>query len=1098
MPGVRVRGRVWGAALVMLTCVSALLTVLLALVGNAATSTSRWPGALDELRQTPWPWLAGATVLLAVLAGVVMRMQLHPPAGHNDPPPPPPAQVPPWFEERAQTSQAVAEVCRRGGRAVGITTSLWGAGGFGKTTLATAVCAHRRVRRRFRGRIYPVTIGRDIRGRAAVAAKVAEVTRFITGDTTEFDDPHLAGAHLGRLLDQRPRTLLLLDDVWDDEQLAPFLHGGRSCVRLITTRNPKLLPSGAHPIRVDDMSPETARRLLLRDLPPLPADLVDNLLQATGSWALLLRLTNRLIAEQTTAGAEPLATAQRILQQLRAHGPAAVDDNTASWDLDDPRLRNQAVQASIGAATTLLPPAGADRFAELGIFAEDESVPIPLICLLWQATGNLSEHQTRSLCRELQRLSLLTLTPQDGGRVGLHDVIRDYLRSDLGTTGLTHTNRALVDAIAATLPPAQSLAPAGPSPERQWWHLQDGYLLDHLISHLMAADRTTLAEAVTGDLRWVEARLLHRGPSAPWNDLTRIDTPHTRPLAHSIAQLSHLLTPTNPRDALIKILHHRLDSHPHWRPQISERRRNPAARPYLISLWPLPDTPHAAFQQALTGHTYEVSSVAVSPDGAWLATTGRDRTVRLWDRGTGVCTATFTGHSGEVTSVAISPDGVWLATAGRNGTVRLWDRGTGVCTATFTGHSDSVTSVAISPDGAWLATAGRDRTVRLWDRATGEWTATLTDSVTSVAISPDGVWLATAGRDGAVRLWDRGTGACTATLAGHSDSVTSVAISPDGTWLATTSRDTTVRIWDFMSASRALPHTSDAQGAQSVAISPDGAWLATTGRDSRVWLWDRGTGVCTAMLTGHSDGVTAVAVSPDGAWLATTGYDKTVRLWDRGTGVCTATFTGHSDGVTSVAISPDGTWLATTGRDGTVRLWDRETGVCTATLADRTDSVTSVVISPDGTWLATTGDNDWFPGDDRTVRIWDRFSGQCTATLTGHTEVVTSVAISPDGTWLATTSHDRTVRLWDRATHQCTATLTGHTEAGTWVAISPDGTWLATISRDDTLRIWDVVEQRTAVMTRFEGSLNSCTWGPDGYTIAAAGPRGIYLLALRT
>lgn len=62
---------------------------------------------------------------------------------------------------------------------------------------------------------------------------LAEVTRFITGDTTEFDDPDLAGAHLGRLLDQRPqRMLLVLDDVWEDEQLAPFLHGGRHCARL--------------------------------------------------------------------------------------------------------------------------------------------------------------------------------------------------------------------------------------------------------------------------------------------------------------------------------------------------------------------------------------------------------------------------------------------------------------------------------------------------------------------------------------------------------------------------------------------------------------------------------------------------------------------------------------------------------------------------------------------------------------------------------------------------------------------------------------------------------------------------------------------------
>ncbi|MEV5358052.1 NB-ARC domain-containing protein [Streptomyces sp. NPDC052693] len=690
------------------------------------------------------------------------RLQLRPPAALNDPPPPPPVAVPDWFVDRAQTRAAAAAVCR-GGRAVGITTSLWGAGGFGKTTLATAVCARRRVRWRFRSRtfplrprIYSVTIGRDVRGRAAVAAKVVEVIRFITGDTTEFDDPELAGAHLGRLLDQRPRTLLVLDDVWEAEQLDPFLRGGRRCVRLVTTRNPALLPPTAQRIPVDQMSRNQARAVLTWNLPPLPGLLTDALLKATGRWALLLRLTNRLISEQCAAGADPTATAEQILHRLRHNGPAAVDDPATTWNLDDPRLRNQAVKASIEAATTLLPPGGPDRFSELGIFAEDESIPIPVIALLWQASGHLTEDQTRILCRDLERLSLLTLDPRNGGAISLHDVIRDYLRSDLGAAGLTSLNGLLIDAVASTLPPAQPLAPTASDPERAWWQLQDGYLLDHLIDHLLAAGRTTVAEAVAGDLRWAETRLTQRGPTAPWADLTRIDTPHARPLARSLAQTAHLLTPTDPPHALIGVLHTRLDTHPHWQPQVTARRHDPAQRPCLTTLWPLADAPSSSLHRTLTGHTDWVTSVAISPDGTWLATTSHDTTTRIWDRATGTCTATLTGHTNRVYSVAISPDGTWLATTSHDRTVRIWDRATGTCTATLTGHTNRVYSVAISPDGTWLATTSHDRTVRIWDRATGT---------------------------------------CTATLTGHTDSVNSVAISPDSTWLATASNDTTTRIW---------------------------------------------------------------------------------------------------------------------------------------------------------------------------------------------------------------------------------------------------------------------------------------------------------------
>ncbi|MFI1169624.1 WD40 repeat domain-containing protein, partial [Streptomyces sp. NPDC020801] len=122
----------------------------------------------------------------------------------------------------------------------------------------------------------------------------------------------------------------------------------------------------------------------------------------------------------------------------------------------------------------------------------------------------------------------------------------------------------------------------------------------------------------------------------------------------------------------------------------------------------------------LTGHAGPVLSVAIAPDGSWLAIVSAYGAVRLWDRATGTSTTTFTGHTDRLKAVAIAPDGTWLATAEDNaGTVRLWDRATGACTATLTGHTDRVEAVAIAPDGTWLATASSDRTVRIWNAAGG-------------------------------------------------------------------------------------------------------------------------------------------------------------------------------------------------------------------------------------------------------------------------------------------------------------------------------------------------------------------------------------------
>ncbi|MEU5398205.1 hypothetical protein ABZ348_02740 [Streptomyces sp. NPDC005963] len=222
--------------------------------------------------------------------------------------------------------------------------------------------------------------------------------------------------------------------------------------------------------------------------------------------------------------------------------------------------------------------------------------------------------------------------------------------------------------------------------------------LDYLIAHLTAANCTGLAEATAGDIRWIEHRLAHRGPNAPWRDLDRIGTPHAQTLARSISQTTHLLTHISTTRLQAGVLHLRLAHHPHWQPQITTRRTDPAARPALSPLWPLPDAPHPALQRTLTGHTTEVRATAVSPDGTWLVTADRNGAARIWNPHSGDCTLLPADHrTGGVHSVAVSPDRTWLATASQDGTLELWDPYTCTRLRTLTNHRARVLSVAVGP-----------------------------------------------------------------------------------------------------------------------------------------------------------------------------------------------------------------------------------------------------------------------------------------------------------------------------------------------------------------------------------------------------------------
>ena len=389
----------------------------------------------------------------------------------------------------------------------------------------------------------------------------------------------------------------------------------------------------------------------------------------------------------------------------------------------------------------------------------------------------------------------------------MHDVIRDFLREELGSARLAQRHQVLVDAAAVGLPTAAAAAVSGGT-VTAWWELPEAarYLREHLIEHLLAAGRVAQAEKVAADLRWAGARLQASGPAGPYADLALIGTSRAKRLSRVLMQAGHLLAPTNPPHSLIDILYSRVSHDPDWGAQ-AEALTADRKLPRLINKWPLADLPAPALRRAiLTGHVGQLTQVAIAPDGTWLASVGRDGTVRIWDPATGQQKAALAGHDGPVRTVAIAPDGTWLASGGEDGKVRIWDPATGRRLAAVTGHVWGPTGRAGPP----VRVTGHD------------------GPVTTVAIAPDGDWLASASEDGTVRIWDPATGQQRTVLQGHDGAVMAVAIAPDGRWLASVGRDATVRIWDLTADGISAVMRVDS-GLGDCAWSPSSQSLAAAG-----------------------------------------------------------------------------------------------------------------------------------------------------------------------------------------------------------------------------------------------------------------------------
>ena len=378
---------------------------------------------------------------------------------------------------------------REAGKPVTITAALKGAGGYGKTTLAMALCHDENVKHTFDDGILWVPLGKNP---SDLIGKIEDLIYKLTDTRPGFTGIEAAADELGKVLSER-NVLLVIDDIWDKAHLKPFIRGTGGCSYLITTRILDTLPDKAQKVDVNAMRIKEAIKLLSKGLPMGEEEALSELAGRLGEWPMLLKLVNKQLRAQVHAGESLPAAIDYVNLSLDKKG-------LTFFDARDPEERNLAVEKTIGASLELLKVDERDRFSELAIFPEDTNIPLETVGKLWLKTGGCDEIEVKDLCGRLYRLSLLLVFDLAARSIRLHDIIHRYL-VDNREKDLPQLHAIFLDSY---------LISDGFASWRPWANLpiDEPYLWDQLTYHLSKSGNNNELRSLFTDDRWLHARIV--------------------------------------------------------------------------------------------------------------------------------------------------------------------------------------------------------------------------------------------------------------------------------------------------------------------------------------------------------------------------------------------------------------------------------------------------------------------------------------------------------------------------------------------------------------------------------------------------------------
>jgi WD40 repeat protein len=321
-----------------------------------------------------------------------------------------------------------------------------------------------------------------------------------------------------------------------------------------------------------------------------------------------------------------------------------------------------------------------------------------------------------------------------------------------------------------------------------------------------------------------------------------------------------------------------------------------------------------------------ITSIAVSPDGR-LAAFGTAIANQIVDKeyqakiflfrpsdlqtelGTSAFLNVLDGHRGMVTSLAFSPDGKLLASSGYDLFIKFWDATSGGLLGQ-TKVADTPNSLDFSPDGSKLAVASNLEII-LIDTASRQISESIQETGGDrLVFSPDGssVYVHSSG---SIKIVDPNAKIVTLTFPDPFTLVPTLSVAADGSVIGVT-YETPETVEVFAVAP---------DGAQIITSTIDRTLEGTAGAENiRLASWDPKSGKYVSEVKFSSGLVRAIKYSP-GENLLALGNGGELWLWDTTGWQVQEKLAGHIGDIMDLAFTPDGKKLLSAGSDGTIRVW---------------------------------------------------------------------------------------------------------------------------------------------------------------------------------